>query len=520
MIYLIAAILIIVGLAAVVVGVLGPWFGLGYGKDFIPYQLYGVTRHMVRKAGWWTAGMGVFLIVFRYLVVRGLVQKVWLVMRGLVQKAWLVARGLVQKVWARAISNPIRALLDLRGGEILKLLAINLVVFAICAIGIETLVRVVVPEQGIYVYSQAQPGLQAQPGQYFKFQPYTLTSNEGPLNHKGVWRDALHNVDIPYEVRANSLGFRIDRELDTTSLYEKASNEGVVLIFGGSAVYGFGNTSNETTIAGWLQKRLNTLQNDVRYTVFNMGNGGWVSYQEFIAWNLYGTNLRPDWVIFMDGRNDIFTLAALIGDDVGFHFVTPTIRDYIDGYLYRQSRPDFFRGEWENDLIRFSATYRWLTGKRPIERHQSTRFPAVRDWSYVEKTVDFYLRTQMSVLRQCADCNFILSTQPIYRHGRKRMSAEERAVAREKYWNLRFGSEFWGTSKFEDALQYSYGRIVDEMPRLCAGHGPRCHYKAMDDIFPSDDSRKRAYFVDDVHLTDEGNRLIAEYYASVILGRP
>ena len=76
---------------------------------------------------------------------------------------------------------------------------------------------------------------------------------------------------------------------------------------------------------------------------------------------------------------------------------------------------------------------------------------------------------------------------------------------------------FLNDPRFEAMLMYTYGRIIDEMPEVCREFGPRCHFKAMGQVFPDDDDVKNAYFVDDVHLNDEGNELIVDYYAKVIL---
>ena len=70
---------------------------------------------------------------------------------------------------------------------------------------------------------------------------------------------------------------------------------------------------------------------------------------------------------------------------------------------------------------------------------------------------------------------------------------------------------------WEKVIHYSYGRLKDEMPEICSSIGPRCRYKFMDEVLPAEYTEKSKYFVDDVHLTSDGNKFIADYYASVIL---
>lgn len=498
---------ILVGAAFPAFAVLAPSVGLGGAEDFVLFRLAGLPRRTAFEAGVLIALLMPFAVDPWEFILRPLG-----VLAGLIKHVASPTSAFIAGVIARSsarITKGTRRVLDLRFGAVLKVLAINAAVLLLLLSASELLVRTLIPEPSIYA--------SAQPGQYFRFQPYLETSNEGPLDRDGVWYDAIHKLSIPYHIKSNALGFRMDRELDTTTVYKKGQNEKVVLIFGGSAVYGFGSTSNAATIAGALERDLNTAQSAVHYTVFNMGNGGWVAYQELIAFNLYGLNLSPDVVIFMDGRNDVFTLAKLAGYDVGFQFNTSQIGDLVDGYLYRQAKPDFYRGWLENEIVRLSRTYRLLTGKRYVPSHQAMLFSPARDWSFVDRTVDFYLRTQASVLRECAHCRYILSTQPIYRPGRNPMTGAQRAAVAKKYHDIKIGGGFLSDPRFDDILMYSYGRIIDEMPEICAERGPSCTYKDIDEVFPADDNLKQKYFVDDVHMNDEGYAMVARYYADVVL---
>jgi hypothetical protein len=385
--------------------------------------------------------------------------------------------------------------------------AVYVALFLILLVGIEMFARWFLPERSIYGATQ--------PGEYSRYHPYLAVTNESSLDRDGLWWDPNHSRSIPYHIKTNRLGFRMDREIDTTTKYQKMPNEKVVLIFGSSTVYGFGSTSNETTLAGWLQQLLNAQQSRTHYTVFNMGNGWWIAYQELAALQLYGLMLDPDWLIFMDGRNDIFNIGYTFGEELGIHGSATATRDLVDGYLYQKLRPEFYRGSIENELIRHSAAYRYITGKQYIPRNQ----PLVqkeRGWKDVDENIDPYLRFQRLTLLQCPTCQYILSTQPINR-STLTMTPEERKqfVANNK--ELRIGGDVINTPNWENIIHYSFGRLRDEMPEICAAAGPRCRYKFMDEIFPAKYSEKSNYFVDDVHLTVDGNKFIADYYASLIL---
>ncbi len=413
------------------------------------------------------------------------------------------------------------AVLNVRLGRALRIVAINLIVMVFILACMELIARAVLPEQDIY---RTVP-----PGGFVRFHPYVVNLSEGPVDHDGHWRDSLRHKQIPYHIKLNNLGFRMERDLNTTTVYNKAKNERVVLLFGGSAAFGIGSTSNATTIDSWLQRKLNEKQKGIHYTVFNLSVNGWIAYQQLILLELYGLNFKPDWIIFMDGNNDIINLVANnflkngnlieadVTDDVGLPIVTPIIRNIVDGYYYHRLRPAFYRSAFENELIRMSASYRYFTGKEYVPRTQQTSFPRLRDWSRIDQTIDFYLRAQRLVLLQCPTCQFLLSTQPYYRRGYSALSVSAQKELKEKMKNLKFTSALYNDPRWEDINMYALGRITTEMPSICRAYGPRCHYKAIDEVFPSDDDEKESFFIDQVHLLDRGNELIANYYAKVIL---
>lgn len=405
----------------------------------------------------------------------------------------------------RAVRNP-SALLQVPLGTALTSSAIVLAIAGILMLGLEFVARKVLKEPDIYTSYQ--------PGQYFKFNPYTMIVNEGPLDAKGVWKNALNNASIPFTVHSNKLGFRAPIDFDVTEVRQKEPNEKVILICGGSAVYGFGNTSNDTTIAGWLERILNARPNRKHnYTVFNMGNGGWVSYQEFLALDLYGRNLQPDVVIAMDGRNDIYSSWSNEGEPIGVHFSSDRMRNLIDGYYYRQERVDFFRSEFENWLLRKSKIYRLLTGKRPIEPTNDFNNPPPRTFEDVDKTVRFYLHSQEAMLASMPKTKFILSAQPVFLPGYTLLDKAGIEQVRIKNSGRRLKIIATEPSYL---VNYGMSLVIQETRALCAKEPGRCQYMVMDDFFPKEDDKKAPFFVDDVHMTDAGNELVAKAFATHI----
>ncbi|MEW6264261.1 MAG: hypothetical protein AB1641_14420 [Thermodesulfobacteriota bacterium] len=410
----------------------------------------------------------------------------------------------------RWFSKPFDKIMAVTFRQLIVVTGINIIVLALLLAGVELAHRLFWTEPPLH-------GKRA-PGQYSKFAPYLMITNDPGLDTDGLWWDMIRKRKIPYHVQTNNLGFRMKRDLDVTTKYEKDPQEKVVLIFGGSAVFGFGNTSNETTIAGHLEKALNARQKEYIYTVFNLGNGGWVVFQEFIALILYGLNLNPDWIITMDGRNDIYAIPMVQNEDVGNHFTASTFRNYFDGYLYRQEQPDFFRGRLENWLIKHSFAYRRLTGKKYVPPSTPGFIARGRNWSDVDRTVTFYLSVQEAFLNACPGCRYILSTQPLYTPRRRLMTDEELKRAAEEYKDLSIHGHMITSPKFYDTiLMYAYTNLIKKTKALCDRYPARCRYQAMDRIFPAEDREKKKYFVDEVHFTDLGNAFIADFYARTIL---
>ncbi len=99
----------------------------------------------------------------------------------------------------------------------------------------------------------------------------------------------------------NSLGLR-----GNEYHLEKPANTYRIILLGGSAAWGLGASSNQTTISSLLEEKLQASGKEIQYEVFNFSEIGYSSSQELILWNeisLY----QPDLVIHYTGYNDLYT---------------------------------------------------------------------------------------------------------------------------------------------------------------------------------------------------------------------
>ena len=104
------------------------------------------------------------------------------------------------------------------------------------------------------------------------------------------------NVDT---ININSLGFRGDE-------FSKIKPDRTYRIFmlGSSPMFGYGATSDETTIPGFLQKKFETTDSDFKVEVINAGSSGAYSKTETLYVKHKLLDFDPDLIIVYDGWND------------------------------------------------------------------------------------------------------------------------------------------------------------------------------------------------------------------------
>ena len=404
------------------------------------------------------------------------------------------------------VASRLPAVMEMPTGRFLRLAAANLLVLLILLSLVEFGSRFLVKEPDLIPDG-------------FKFNNFTMFTMDGPLDATYRIKDA--NLDV--RVRTNNLGFRIDMEMDLFTRYDKRQNEKVVLLTGGSAAFGIGATDNDTTIAGQLQQELNSRQQTNHYTVFNLASGGWIAYQEFLALDLYGKNLDPDWIVAMDGRNDGF-VSILHGHGPGE--VSNTIKAYINGYLYRQNKPSFYRGWLENEIVRYSHAYRLLTGKSYVVNTLGEYDPI--HWSDVDKTISFYIHSLESILNVCGHCKVILSTQPLANFNSKEFlppGDNLQSIAdiyRNAEWYVKERPGYSTAIDIDDETRrdfvvYFYSVIIDKAQALCERDPSRCQFFDIGMLFPDEVDSRWRFFVDSVHLNNAGQAKIAQFYADKII---
>lgn len=377
--------------------------------------------------------------------------------------------------------------------------------------------------------------------QWLQFAPYVMFQNPYIPSGGYRWNDAFHGKLIVGSIFNNKLGFSSREEYSFSKVRAKGPNERVVLLSGGSAAWGVGATSNDTTVAGRMQSILNTSQTRYRYTVLNLSMGGWISVQQFIALALYGRNLQPDWLVTMDGVNDVAVTCAH-SQGAGHSMYYALMDAYMKAYVFGQLHPVFYRSWVENELVKHSVAYRRLTGKIPVKFDllldnidpgigRSVIRPTT--WADVEQQLDLYVQTESEMVALVPGAKALLGTQPlpfdfqktfgqIYRdHGgpdevaaiaalNKRLDATAAAQR-----NKACGLAEWDTARdwFMPASAMRLETLAEQTRRA----GREVQYVNTGALFPDSMEDRKAFFIDPVHLNDGGMDVVARLYAKMIL---
>ncbi len=102
------------------------------------------------------------------------------------------------------------------------------------------------------------------------------------------------------DAHLNNFGFR-GPDIDIT----KPNNMERIFLVGGSTVYGAGESINETTIPGFLQKIIDEESINYKFEIINAGIQGANSNQESKLIEQQIIDLKPDFLIMFDGWSDL-----------------------------------------------------------------------------------------------------------------------------------------------------------------------------------------------------------------------
>jgi hypothetical protein len=123
----------------------------------------------------------------------------------------------------------------------------------------------------------------------YEYQPYLL------------WRGTPNQNAETFATNSNGLrGEKFSKE--------KKDQTYRIILLGGSAAWGYGSSSNETSLSYKVEKYLKTEEKDLRkkIEIYNFSENGYNSTQELILWREI-LEYHPDLIIQFTGYNDVYT---------------------------------------------------------------------------------------------------------------------------------------------------------------------------------------------------------------------
>jgi hypothetical protein len=417
-----------------------------------------------------------------------------------------------------------------------RLVAINVLIFLALMGGVELFFRAKGP---LPTATIEQPN-----GMQLQMLPYVMFTNE-PHSQYSTWRNSHTGKNEKADIRANNEGYNDPHDFNWRKPYTKATNEKIVLLVGGSTVWGVGSTGFNTTIAGALQTELSHGQSGTKYTVINLGMGSWIAYQQFIGLEMWGAEFNPDWVIIMDGHNDAGVGCAYSQGPMNPLFY-PVLKNLADAYSATGvTQPVYLRSWLENELIYYSATYRAVTRKKyiPVSNIDATNQDQTRGQarkvilptklSAARDMLGFYVKATKASLSLFPQAKYILSTQPMVNEFTgdfvdvyipSQDPADPAAMAkRENALDVYLAAnedKICNTETYIPSFTYVFVKGAFELEKLAAQERAKGHfveYHNIGRIFPNARADRLKYFIDPAHLSDEGAREIGKFYATRIL---
>lgn len=271
-----------------------------------------------------------------------------------------------------------------------------------------------------------------------------------------------------------------------------------VVLLGGSAVYGSGALDDARTIAGYLQAEAQRRWPERRVQVLNAGMDGFTSTQERILFEQEFSG-QADAVLLFDGINDMYSATLYTGDRIGY---PETFQEY-------ERRIRHPVAQAVDRLLTHSMLYEKMRRRivTLLERSQRVAQGAEGRRRDVALMRDRYVRN-LRLLRAVAGPRVpvIACLQPMILRGSKTLAPSEEAIRRRE--------ARWGY-KVDDAPAYmaeAYGALLAAAPELS-----RDGVRLVDfgDVFTNE---REPLYIDPVHFSDQGHRLVAERLADE-LGR-
>jgi lysophospholipase L1-like esterase len=336
-----------------------------------------------------------------------------------------------------------------------------------------------------------------------------------------AWRNSPYFRDTN-GAQHDAQGFRHDGDVSL----EKPPNTVRIFFLGGSAAYGdvggypeidpsHGHLYNNQLIDHYLEEELNTAFPSKRWEVINAATMEYRLHQELARIESILLRYRPDYVILMDGYNDLIGLSSA-SSNYDAYASTPHLDEF--NLLANPTSGTsllFFTTTWlkaNSELFsslagraqgRFTRGHRKGLGERPafgdpVDRSELTPTEQA-EFATAESQLDEYTHVarQINCILELDGIKAVFLLQPALILTHKPLTETEQ---RMRAYNLRIDGPY---------LAYTFERLYPRIAGAMQLAAQRDGFSFLDltSVF---DSTPGQTFSDYCHLTAEGNRVIAE----------
>lgn len=288
----------------------------------------------------------------------------------------------------------------------------------------------------------------------------------------------------------NNLGYR-----DGNWSFEKSPSVRRIFLVGGSSAWGYGSSSNLTTISSFLGKILNQSAKTGKYEVLNASENGYTSTQEFILWKDL-LPYKPDLIIIYDGYNDLY--SGFLGLPPGWN------HPFIQEKILTQENLNVISSITQDEISKVISQIEILN---IIKNKLGSNNNKTQQFSDVNEVADVYNRNLNLILdiSESEKIPVIVVLQPNLYSETKKLSPEESDIIRTQEKLFPGVTSYFqnGTKKMKDYLD-----TATKVRR----------FQFIDGNSFFSDLEKNIYF-DPVHYSDEGNDIIARKLAEIIISK-
>jgi hypothetical protein len=302
-------------------------------------------------------------------------------------------------------------------------------------------------------------------------------------------------------------GFRYNSNFTKKSIFEETKKDNTVLLLGGSTAFGVGATSDQNTVSGYLEKKLD-------YNFLNLSGRAFTGFQEIISTlcNIEDLEkLTVKKIIIFSGINDIYLSSISDLKYPGMFFFNSEFLgkfDKIKSYkksllihLIKLIIPD--SNNYDLDKLDKNNFLKFLINKNFRKKLND-------DYSFKEINLENIIKRNFLIYKffeKIFNCEVIFVFQPFISWC-KDLTNEEKTL-------LDF------TNKFDNGKNNFSYKFLEENKKFIEitrniSKSNKINFYDLNEFFKKEDINKKWLFLDRVHLNNEGYELTSEYIKNIL----